>query len=457
MKKPLIAFTALVIAAGSSVGAYYAVKDKKKTEDKKAAEAQDALVLFDFDPKSINKMEFSTHDGKYTAELSDDETWKLTSGSDFLLEQEYINLICEYASELTASDSYEGDPASYGLDDPQTVTLSNDTDSYTINVGDLSPTKEFYYVSVGGNSKIYAVPALSGSYLDLQRSALITKSIIPYISTSDIKAVKLIKNGKVTCQLDFDETNGWHLPPEYDQFSFDASKVQSMLAVMTHIIVQDVLEEDPDDLSKYDLDKPYGEAVITGSDGVDHRILISKPTQNKDYCNILLCNYNNQVELVYTSDMDFIDYTPFDFTSQTRYNPDFTTIKGFELDFEGRKDSVTIDNESKKCSFNGTEFNLNIDTQLSDFFNFYNALSNLYLSNIDIESKPEMKDPILTAVYHLSDGTDMTYQLCDAGNDQCNIFIDGKFTGELMDKSSLTGKNSLSYFRTEFINSINAE
>ena len=86
MKKPLIAFTALVIAAGSSVGAYYAVKDKKKTEDKKAAEAQDALVLFDFDPKSINKMEFSTHDGKYTAELSDDETWKLTSGSDFLLE-----------------------------------------------------------------------------------------------------------------------------------------------------------------------------------------------------------------------------------------------------------------------------------------------------------------------------------------------------------------------------------
>ena len=71
MKKPIVAFGALVLAAGISVGGYLAVRDKQKTDEKKKEEKAQGLVLFDFDETSINKMEIVSADEKYTLERDD--------------------------------------------------------------------------------------------------------------------------------------------------------------------------------------------------------------------------------------------------------------------------------------------------------------------------------------------------------------------------------------------------
>ena len=164
-----------------------------------------------------------------------------------------------------------------------------------------------------------------------------------------------------------------------------------------------------------------------------------------------------QLESCYTADLGFIDYTPFNYILQEFYNPDYSEITGFELSFNGREDSFTCDSEALAGTMNGTAFDLNDQDTLTAFQNFYRSFSNVYLSDIDIEAEPELKDPILTVVYHLKDGGDRTYQLTDAGNGQAYIFADGEFTCQLMDQEALTGKNSLLSFFEKFRDTIGTE
>jgi len=455
MNKPIVALTALVIAAGGSVGAYMAVKNKKDTETKQAEEAAASLSIYNFDPYSVEKLEITAEDGSYTIEKSDDD-WVLTSGGDFDLEQDYITLICEYASDLTAIDSYAIDADNYGLTPPSSsVTLYSGDSSYTINVGNMSPTGNCYYISTGNDSKAYAVDTINGSALKLDGKMLHTKSIVPY-SDYDIVQLTVSKGGEVVYDLNYDDETGWSLPEEYSCFKFDSTRVSSVIATLTRLEVQKILEKDPADLAPYGLEEPYAEIYVKGKDGTERRILAGDTYGDLTERYVLLCE-DAQLESCYTADLGFIDYTPFNYILQEFYNPDYSEITGFELSFNGREDSFTCDSEALAGTMNGTAFDLNDQDTLTAFQNFYRSFSNVYLSDIDIEAEPELKDPILTVVYHLKDGGDRTYQLTDAGNGQAYIFADGEFTCQLMDQEALTGKNSLLSFFEKFRDTIGTE
>ena len=48
-------------------------------------------------------------------------------------------------------------------------------------------------------------------------------------------------------------------------------------------------------------------------------------------------------------------------------------------------------------------------------------------------------------------GHELTYQLTDAGNGLCYVFINGKYTGALVNADVVSGKNSAAYFYDEFL------
>ena len=50
----------------------------------------------------------------------------------------------------------------------------------------------------------------------------------------------------------------------------------------------------------------------------------------------------------------------------------------------------------------------------------------------------------------LEDGSELTYQITDAGNEQCYTFINGEYTGALISMKDITGKNSLNTFAQKF-------
>jgi len=457
MKKNVIALVVLMAAAGGSVGAYLAVKNKKDDETKQYQEQIADLNLFNFDAESINKIEFISSEGEYTAELIDSQ-WQLTSGDDFALDQDYINLLCTYAGELTAETSYSGNKADYGLDDANatTIVLSGGGQSYTLHIGNVSPTSDYYYVSVGDKSQIYAVSSLYGSEFSTDCLMLKAKDLVPY-DDYEISEIIIKKNGEITCELKYDpEAYSWSLPEEYSGLTFDNTAVTSMVNSMTRLEAEQMLDENLEDLSKYGFDDPYAEITIKGLDGTERVITIGSAYNGGTYTNVLIGD-DNQVEAYYTADLSFADKTPFDFLADTVYNPSMYEITGLDLTFGGKEYNLTLDMNESKGTFNGAEFDMNIMNVSTAFQNFYSSFTTVILSGIDIDADPALDEPLLTAVYHCSDGTDFTYQIVAGENENCYIFNDGKYTGMLLASSRLTGKNSVQSFLEKFISTANLE
>lgn len=453
MKKFVIAAAGLVIAAGCSVGALIAVKSSEKKETAITEKTQADYELFSFDYSDMNRVTIDCPDGQYTADYADDE-WTLEGGG-FFLDQTYMQAICSYMSYLTAEDDYGSIDSQklsdFGLDSPTVVTVSDGTSSYTVNVGDPSPTGEYYYVTVEGKDKIYAIDYMYGAVFDVTKASIKSSRLTPY-GTMDMSEIIVRKNGETVCDLFYsEESASWRLSDEYSAFTFDTTKVSSSLTTFVSLSAVQVLEDDLQDLSKYGFDDPYAELTIKGLDGNEYSMLISKTREDGDYYYHVLRLTDNQAGVYYQSGMSIVDKTPFDYILQKTVLAESSEISGFDLSFAGNEDKFTVDTESSTVTFNGTAVDISGTDAANSFRNFFDSISIVNMSGIDITAQPELADPVFTAVFHRLDGTDLTYQLVSAPDDQYYIFTDGKYTGSLISADKLTGMVSVTTLYDKFL------
>ena len=455
MKKPIIILVAMLIAAAAAVGSFLAVKSKKDKEDKKQAEITADNQLFSFDQDSINRIDISFDGQSYTA-LYDGSEWSLESG-EFPLDQDYFINVCTYVSTLTAETSYpqENDIAKYGLDTPGRLVLSDGTNSYALNVGDQSPTGEYFYITVDGKDKIYAIDFMYGSVLKTQRAMMKSKALIPY-EDREIAEIIVKRNGKTAYDLKYDpDSDVWSLPEAYSMLTFDQTAVSSLTASLTRLdmSVSDMLEEDLRDLSKYGFDKPVAEAVFKGIDGSEVKLLFND-TIDPDgvYTHVLMPD--GQAAKFYTYDVAFIKKSPIDFILKSLTLSDINSATGLDYICGDADESYKIDLSGGKLERSGAAIELSDSDKTIAFRNFFNSISNVTVTDVNIDVTPKLTDPLLTAVFYDADGKPKKYQLTSAGNGQCYIFIDDEYTGMLMDEKKLSGKNSVAYFRETFLKSV---
>jgi len=459
MKKPIIALTALVLAAGGSVGALIAVKNKKNEDDKKEAQIIEEKNLFSFDSESIIKAVFNCPEGDFTAEKNDG-IWSLTSGGSFELDQTYLQLVCTYLSDLTASDAYElkdSSLSSYGLDSADKVTLSDGTNDYSVNVGNISPTGEAYYISLDDRDKVYTVSSYYGSVLKTSIPMLKSKLFLPY-SDNGIVEISVKAGGKTAYELKYDTAaSEWKLPAEYADIAFDLTSVRSLIANLTRLTadLQNMCATGTENLPAYGLDKPTHSAVFKGIDGSERNYIFNYSYDVNNKLVSAYCTESDQIMLFPESTMEFLTRTPYNFIVKSVTNVSITQSTGFEFTVEDTKHSFTLDMENKTGTVDGTEFDFTIAGKYVLLSNLFNAMAIENIKAIDISSKPELSEPLLTAVFHVSEGDDFTYQLTDAGNEFCYVFINGKYTGELVSKELIKGKNSVPYFYDEFMAAVN--
>ena len=454
MKKVIISVVALLIVAGGSFGAFLAVKNKSDKETKQQASELADNLLFSFDDESIKEINFECPDGQYKAVVNDDGDWKLESG-EFAIDQTYIDALLTLVSDFTAETNYgEADSSKksmYGLENPsETITLSDGTNNYKIYVGNISPTNDYYYIMVEGKDKVYTVDSVHGSVLKASRLMIKSKELIPY-KNNEIKQITVKKDGKTVYDLTFDtESSTWSLPKEYSNLPFDQTAVTSMLTTVTRLEAQQLLEENLDDLSKYGFDKPVAEVTVKGIDGTEQNILVSDKTdENKTYSYALIED-TNQVQMYYFSDLDFVDNKPIDFLPDSTTVATMYDVTGFDLTFGDINDSFTMDIANNILKVNGKEADIKNSENSTAFQNFYNALSILIFTETDVDASPDNSELLLSAVFHVNDGTDIKIDLVDAGNDKCYVFKDDVYTGGLIDMSRITGKTSVRSFYDTF-------
>ncbi|MBR4627102.1 MAG: DUF4340 domain-containing protein [Ruminococcus sp.] len=456
MKRPIAALAVLVIAAGVSVGSFIAVKDKKDKDDKAAAEKAADNYLFSFDSSAINKAKFTCPDGEFTAELIDSE-WKLTSGGSFTLDQDYVKNVCIYLSTLKADTSFARDEsklASYGLNDAGTIELYSDDETYSLSIGGISPTNDYYYITVDGRDRVYAISSLFGSVLKTNMSLLVDKKLVPYDDYS-VAEIKVSKGRDVLYDLTFDKDKGtWSLPEKYSALPFNQSEAESTLTVLTRVTAYSdgYRETSPADLSVYGLKDPPFTAVITGLDGSTRTLLLNPDYDVQNGCTSVYTKETDQVILFPTIDLTLIKKTDFSFITRSVSNVTYADINALDLTIgEDVKAQIAIDTENQKGTCNGKEFSLSDSTVKLQLQNLVGSIGSEKIDAIDLSASPELKDPVLTAVFTRKEGGTLTCQFTEAGNDLYYVFIDGKFNGALTGKDNLSGKNSISYFYDEFL------
>ena len=452
MKKPLISVIVLAVLAGGSCGAFLMVKNKNDAESQKQQEQIDGKHLFSFNADDIQTIVFECADGKYTVTHSE-KKWSLDSG-EFLLDQDYMQNICTYMSELTAEKDYGEatgeNKTMYGLDSPNSITLSDGSSEYKIYVGSISPTGDFYYIMKDGINNVYTVPSLEGSVLKTSRMMLKSKDLIPY-GDNELKEIIVKRDGKTAFDITFDpESYQWSLPDEYKNLTFDQTAVSPMTTSLTRLEAEEILEENLDNLSKYGFDKPVAEVIVKGLDGTEKTILISDYKADSNPYSYVLLKDSNQVETYYTSDLDFINYTPVNFLLDSISLANLYTIDSFEFVLGDISNSFEISMEDTKLSCNGEEINFT-DVETSTLFqNFFNALASFTLTDADVSADPVLENPLLSAVFHNQDGTQTSLDLVKKDDENCYVFIDGKYDGAIASQKRLSGKNSIKEFYSSF-------
>lgn len=452
MKKILIAIISLAVIAAGSLTAFLVVKNNKDKEEQARIEAAAENNIFNFDADTITSISFSCDDGEYTAEKSEDG-WFLTGSDTFDLDQDYFLNICEYTSTLTATTNYgdvtEENKEMYGLNDPDIVSLSDGTNEYTIYVGAQSPTNEYYYVMIDGKTKVYALEALNASVLISSRMMMKDKSYIPY-DDNEVYGVTLIKDGETVFDLTFDsETSMWSLPEEYSDLPIDQTNITSMITIMTRLEAQTMLDENLEDYSKYGFDEPEAEVIITGSDGSQRSHLFSYYGENTNMYTHLLYKETGQVATFYTGDVDFIEYTPKSFMTKYAFTPNKSNLSGFRIKYGEIDCDFTTDYQNSVFSCNGVSINDAGSEAASAYTDFFTAISNMEIVDIDVKAKPVADDPTLSITYRYTDDNEYLVELVPAGNERYYFILNGKYSGIIVGEEDLTGKYSISYFYKE--------
>lgn len=452
MKKVIIAMVALLVVAGGSFGAFLAVKNKSDKETEKQVSELAENEVFSFDSDNVTEINFDCPDGHYRV-VKEDENWKLDN-NEFVIDQDYINTLLYLVSDFTAETNYgvpdDSKKAMYGLDNPsETITVSDGTENYTVYVGNITPTNDYYYFMAEGKDKVYTVSSLQGSVLKASRMMLKAKNLIPYDSTS-IKQITVKKDGVITYDITYDTaTSTWSLPEEYSELPFDQTEVGSMLTTLTRLEADQLLEEYLEDMTKYGFDKPTAEVSIKGTDGTEKNFLVGNSDNNQTYTYVLMKD-SNQVARYYVSDLSFINYRPVDFLPDSVANAVIYNVNGFDFIFGDIQDSFTLNMTDRKLEMNGTPIDMENSEIYTCFQNFYNSFTTLIFTDTDVEATPDNSSPVLTAIYHFDDSDDVKIDFVDAGNDKCYIFKNDVYSGGIVDMGRLTGKNSAQSFYNAF-------
>ena len=449
MKKGIIAVVGLVIAAGASTGVFFAVKnDNDRKEAEKAAELSDNQ-LFRIDADSVENVSIHGADGDFSIVL-DGEKWvnEPSSGNTFDINQTALQGICTTFCSLDAYKNYgEADSEArekYGLSDPYVISLSDGKDSYKLEIGDASPTGGYYYATVEGRNKIYAILSTDADTLISSRYTLIDNNLVPY-DDADIVGISVKKDGKVTYELDFDKTNGlWSLPGEYDMLTVNQTRPSTLTTLLTRLQGEQVLEEKLDDLSKYGFDKPYAEFTVKGADGSERTMLLSRYGKDSATYTHVYTKETGVVATYYTSDLDFVDYSIYSLITQTVECASFSNVAEFEFSCAETSDKFTVSEDGSKATVREGQLDLEKAEVINMFRNFYNMFSYISITGVDLDAQPKLEDPVLSAKYKLKDGSETSFDLVSTGNDsECYVFVNGKYTGTTTNTDFISGANSM--------------
>lgn len=452
MKKQLTLILSLIVLVGITIGILFFVSNFEAKTLAEEERIEQEKILVDSRSNDITRIDIKTSDTVYSAYINESGVWELENEMDFEINTYYLNSMASQLAALTADDIIcpveEADLAGYGLADPATViTLYENERSFTINVGKLSATEEFYYVTVDGRDNVYSVSTDYADYINANKNSL--KSIyIMRNSDSEITNISLEAHGETVYELEKNSSSLWDMksPLELSE-SIDNAAVSSLVTTIRQMIVDKFGDEyvTEDQYAEYGFDSPEYVFTFTQANGETTTLLAQDyPLDDVSFVS-LICKETGQIFYMESSYTSFLQDTAEEFVIKTVYQAKLSDTAAIDISWNERTDaSITIDDEAGKYTINGTALEDIGAEAVTAFENFFDKIRAVKYDSMVMElPADEAAEPEITVTYTLNDGTKTEIAFTEADSDNYAVFIDGEYTHFILSKKNFTAREGV--------------
>ncbi len=262
-RKNLILLLVLLVIGG----AYY-VYDVKWAAEKKTAEERKVKLLKGIDQKALIRIDLSRKEEPYEI-IRTEKGWRFVKPIDAVVDADEAEKLLEAATKLRERVRIGDvkDRAEFGMDKPgmKIVFGLKDKDDVSVEIGDRTPTREFRYAALAKTPGIFTLQLSDIAKFDKTVFSIRDRSIVPVLPESANKVVvepddgngfTVVRKGK----------NEWALTKPL-QDRADAIDSEGIVSTLKWDKAQKFVEEKPENLSPYGLDKPQLTVrIFTGDD-----------------------------------------------------------------------------------------------------------------------------------------------------------------------------------------------
>jgi len=322
----IIAGIALVLLAASYM-LVVALLPEPVVDD--TSEPLPTYYLTKYDTTDVDTILFEREDGtSYTIESKKVTNDAGAVSTNYLIAGKYqyeydrsaLGMAMMYVTSIYVNSITDAEPkdlAAYGLDTPSVRMTINpfEGEPTTVLLGDIAPVGSSYYAMVEGKPEVYLLGSYVAKYIlntDLDYRTL-TLTAYTDVST-EIGEVEITRGGEpvltVYRRTDEEADAAGTLATRYtikqpvQRDGNDTTIPDSLLTPMAALSATSVVEDMPQDLSKYGLDKDTTVLKITNVDGTSKKLTLSSDRDGMMYGMI---QGINSVYTFTTSDFSFLD------------------------------------------------------------------------------------------------------------------------------------------------------
>lgn len=434
----------LLVVLGLLVGAYAFVSNMKPEPVKSDAPEVKTEKILEVQKDKITEISITNKDAKFVFEQKNknekEKEWVLVAPKDLKADAKKIDSIASNLSYITAEKVIEesaSDLAKYGLDKPVEITVKYDGGVKTVELGNMTSTKDAYYIKEKGSNKVYTISSYTGDSLKVEKNDLRDNTLYT-IKPDEVLGLSMSKAGNLVFTAKKGEESQWLLTAPIEG-NADVSKLSPILeALAQNSSYQSFIDEKPSDLDKYGLKDPSYSLEFETASGKTKLLLGNEKEKGKEIYAKLADK--SEVFTIDVGPLNFLDKPLKEIMEVFAYIVNIQDVTKIVVDMDGKittSDIVTDkdDKDKDKFTVNGKDASTSKDEKDNSLFRkYYQALIGVTMDEIDAGSKPTAKAEI-TFTYSLkkAPGT-MKVEFIPKDNNYYYVVKNGKYANILVSK-----------------------
>ncbi len=251
-KKNLILLLVLVI-----LGSAYYVYGVKWASEERAAEERKVKLLKGIDEKALIRIDVTREEEPYQI-IRTEKGWRFVKPVDAAVDADEVGKLLEAATKLRERNRIGDvkDKAEFGMDKPKMkITFGlKDKEDVSLDIGDRTPTREFRYAALAKTPEIFTLQLADIAKFDKTVFSIRDRSIVPVMPESAKKVIVEPQDGGEYTVVRKSKDEWALVKPIQDRA--DAIDSEGIVSTLKWDKVQRFVDEKPENLAPYGLDKP---------------------------------------------------------------------------------------------------------------------------------------------------------------------------------------------------------